>query len=150
MRFPSGWGWDGWLNESEPFLANCDVMIQTSRNEGTPVALIPGMAAGRPFVSTAVGGIVDMACGEPKNLTAGGKWFDNAVLVDSRPEAFVGVLDRLASSPQQIVKMGQLAREFAKAHYRKEALVANLDELYRELLKRKMSPLLHCNHLVST
>jgi len=131
--------WHGWLSDIIPLLSTCDLVIQTSRNEGTPVALIQGMAAGRPFVSTAVGGIVDMTCGEPQELTPGARWFDNAVLVDSRPEAFAAVLDRLASNPQQIITMGQSAREFAKSHYRKEALVAKLDSLYRELLEQKLS-----------
>src|ERR1017187_5628097 len=52
--------WLGWQREILPAMARCDVVLQTSRNEGTPVALIQGMAAARPFVSTAVGGVVDM------------------------------------------------------------------------------------------
>ena len=37
-----------------------DVMALTSKNEGTPVSIIEGMAAGLPVVSTDVGGVTDI------------------------------------------------------------------------------------------
>ena len=37
-----------------------DVVVLTSRNEGTPVALIGVGAAGRPAVATRVGGVADV------------------------------------------------------------------------------------------
>jgi glycosyltransferase involved in cell wall biosynthesis len=137
-EFGSRLVWHGWLRDIIPILASCDVIIQTSRNEGTPVALIQGMAASRPFVSTAVGGVIDMTCGQVRNLTPGGRWFDNAVLVDPRPDAFVRVLQEFASCPAHIVEMGRSARSFAAARYQKDALISNLDSLYRELLQRKL------------
>jgi len=130
--------WHGWKRDITPVLAECDLVIQTSRNEGTPVALIQGMAAGRPFLSTAVGGVVDMTCGEAGHLTAGAMWFDNAVLVEPQPDAFARVFTEFARSPGRIIEMGRSARAFASAHYAKEALISNLDSLYRELLERKL------------
>jgi len=47
---PERFEWLGWREDVETVLAECDVMMQTSRNEGTPVSLIQGMAAGRPCV----------------------------------------------------------------------------------------------------
>ena len=130
--------WHGWQRDITPFVAACDVVVQTSRNEGTPVALIQGMAGGRPFLSTAAGGVVDMTCGEPRSLTPGATWFDNGALVEPQADAFVGALAELARSPERVVEMGGAARLFGSAHYRKEALVANLDSLYRELLEGKL------------
>src|SRR5688572_14953487 len=40
--------------------AGLDVVALTSLNEGTPLSLIEAMAAGRPVISTAVGGVVDL------------------------------------------------------------------------------------------
>ena len=142
--------WHGWQRDITPILGACDVLVQTSRNEGTPVALIQGMAAARPFISTAVGGVVDMTCGPGRDLTPGARWFDNAILVDPRPEAFIQALDELASSQYRIVQMGEAARSFAAAHFRKEALVANLDSLYRELLERKAPHLVRSSRLAAT
>ncbi len=54
----------GWQRDVVPVLARADLVIQTSINEGTPIILMQGMAAARPFISTAVGGVGDMVVGE--------------------------------------------------------------------------------------
>jgi len=118
-------------------MARCDVLLQTSRNEGTPVALIQGMAAARPFVSTAVGGVVDMVSGEAERATGGARWYANAVLADSDANALAGALTELAENRTLVSRMGLAGRAFASQRYRKETLVGNVDALYRELLKKK-------------
>jgi glycosyltransferase involved in cell wall biosynthesis len=130
--------WYGWQHDILPILAKCDVVIQTSRNEGTPVALIQAMAAGRPFVSTAVGGVVDMTTGKARALTPEAAWFNNAVLVNPNAEAFRNVIVRIAQDPQCLVDMGEAARAFASRHYRGDELLSNLDIMYRELLETKL------------
>src|SRR6185503_1751961 len=50
----------GWRKDLESVYADLDVVVNCSRNEGTPVALIEAMAAGRPVVATAVGGTPDL------------------------------------------------------------------------------------------
>lgn len=50
----------GWQTDLPRVLATMDVGVLTSRNEGTPVALIETLAAGRPVVATNVGGVADV------------------------------------------------------------------------------------------
>ena len=50
----------GNLTEIEEALADLDVVALTSLSEGTPVSLIEAMAAGRPVISTRVGGVPDL------------------------------------------------------------------------------------------
>ncbi len=128
--------WLGWQLEILPAVARCDVLLQTSRNEGTPVALIQGMAAARPFVSTAVGGVVDMVSGTPDH-SGGARWYANAVLAESDPGALAGALAMLAKDRALLSCMGVAARAFAAQRYRQETLVKNIDALYRELLGKK-------------
>jgi glycosyltransferase involved in cell wall biosynthesis len=129
--------WLGWQREILPAMARCDVVLQTSRNEGTPVALIQGMAAARPFVSTAVGGVVDMVSGSAERSSDGACWYANGVLVESDATALAGALETLAENRTLVSRMGLAGRAVASRQYRKETLVANVDALYRELLRKK-------------
>lgn len=133
----------GWQRDIAPVLSRCHVLMQTSRNEGTPVALIQGMAAGRPFVSTAVGGVVDMA--GPRLKEAGGcRWHRNGALADPTASAFVSALGEFSGNRELVRLMGIQAREFAAQNYALGALVTRLDRLYAELLVRKKSaPMVH-------
>jgi glycosyltransferase involved in cell wall biosynthesis len=128
--------WLGWQRDVVPVIAQCHLLVQTSRNEGTPVALIEGMAAGRPFVSTPAGGVVDMVAGQERRDAAGARWFSNAVLVDPHPGAFAAVLQRLLEDPGLLCAMGRQAAGFAR-RYELAGLLDNLDRLYRDILSRK-------------
>lgn len=50
----------GWRRDLAGVLADIDVMVNTSLNEGTPVAIIEAMAARVPVVATSVGGVPDL------------------------------------------------------------------------------------------
>jgi glycosyltransferase involved in cell wall biosynthesis len=50
----------GWLNTLADVYEVCDVVALSSLNEGTPLTVIEAMAAGRPVVATAVGGVPDL------------------------------------------------------------------------------------------
>jgi len=138
-RFPGRVEWLGWQQDVSPVIAKCHVLIQTSLNEGTPVAIIQGMAAGRPFLSTAVGGLVDMVEGPELSNGNGCRWFGNGILADAQPEAFASALVRLAEKRDLLADMGRNARDFAARRYRPEALLDNLDHLYREIINRKLA-----------
>lgn len=49
-----------WQTAMDRVLAGLDIVALTSHNEGTPVSLIEAQAAGRPVVSTDVGGVKDV------------------------------------------------------------------------------------------
>ena len=57
----------GWRSNVADIYADLDLNVLVSKNEGTPVTLIEGLACGVPLLSTDVGGIRDFAdedCGE--------------------------------------------------------------------------------------
>ncbi|MGA2588297.1 MAG: glycosyltransferase [Bryobacteraceae bacterium] len=132
--------WLGWQRDILPVLARCHVVLQTSRNEGTPVALIQGMAAARPFVSTAVGGVVDMVSGAVERSSDGARWYANGVLAEPNAAALAGALAALAQDRLRLARMGCEGRAFAYSRHRKELLVGNVDALYRELIRKKLNP----------
>jgi glycosyltransferase involved in cell wall biosynthesis len=137
-RFGPRLVWHGWQKDITPLVEKCHVLVQTSHNEGTPVALIQGMAAARPFLSTAAGGLVDMVAGPVLRTTTGCSWYANGILAEPRPEAFAEALLELHQSGETLTAMGREARLFAATKYSKETLLTGLDSLYRELISNKL------------
>ncbi|MGH9661388.1 MAG: glycosyltransferase, partial [Bryobacteraceae bacterium] len=129
--------WMGWRQDVADVLSPCHVLLQTSRNEGTPVALIQGMAAGRPFVSTPAGGVVDMVAPPVVNKADGCRWFSNGVLAPPAPAALASALIELAENPGLATRMGLAASRFATANYTSQALLESLDQLYSRLLEKR-------------
>ncbi len=50
----------GWRSDVERVYADLDLVVLSSRNEGSPIALIEAMASGRNVVATAAGGVPDV------------------------------------------------------------------------------------------
>ena len=107
--------------------AASDVVALTSANEGTPVTVIEAQAAGRPVVSTDVGGVRDIVRdGESGFVVPAG---DIARVAEH--------LEELAGSAELRLRLGANGRASALARYSVPRLVADVDSLYRELLERE-------------
>lgn len=114
----------GWRRDLDTIYADLDVVALTSINEGTPVTLIEGMAAGRPVVATRVGGVADVVEHERSGL-----------LVDSGDaEACARAVLRLLGDRALGERLGREGRERALARYGAERLVGDVRRLYLELL----------------
>jgi glycosyltransferase involved in cell wall biosynthesis len=120
----------GWRRDLEAVYAGLDIVVNSSRNEGTPVALIEAMAASRPVVATAVGGTPNLlGDGERGLLVPAG---NPAALAD----AILETLDRHEDSARR----AQAARDYVFAHHSVDRLLHDIDELYRELLPPVAAP----------
>ena len=119
----------GWRRDMLSVYGDLDVVVNSSRNEGTPVALIEALAAARPVVATRVGGTPDLLRGgEFGRLVAAG---DASALAD----AILDTLDdRVAAEVRARAGQAHVLREHSAAR-----LVADIDALYRELLAEKMA-----------
>jgi len=116
-----------WRNDIDVINAGLDVIALTSLNEGTPVSLIEAQAAGKPIVSTRVGGISDIVL---ENETA---------LLSNVNDT--GAFQR---NLLQLVENDELRNSFSKkgaAHVQKkfsvERLAHDMANLYYELLDKK-------------
>lgn len=141
--------WHGWLKDIQPLVGRCHVLLQTSINEGTPAALIQGMAAARPFVSTAAGGVIDMVDGPVLRKADGCDWYSNGVLADADGRSIAKALVELSENPEWLGSMGIRARMFAEKRYNKEVLFAGLDSIYRELLNSRECTRINANQEVN-
>jgi len=114
----------GWVRDLVPVYAASDLLAMTSRNEGTPVALIESLASGVTAVAFAVGGVPDV-------LTAA----DLGVLVaPDDVDAFVAAAAALLADPDRRAVMGARARASMLDRYGIDRLVRDLDALYRDLV----------------
>jgi glycosyltransferase involved in cell wall biosynthesis len=114
----------GFRSDVGTVYAACDAIALTSANEGTPVSVIEALAAGRPAVSTDVGGVSDVIRdGRSGFLVPAG---DVAAIADR--------LATLASNPTLRREFGDAGREDVIPRYSVPRLVGDIDALYRRLL----------------
>ena len=117
----------GWTDDLQRFYATIDVFALTSLNEGTPVAGIEAMAAGKPVVATAVGGVPDVV----DSGTTG------TLIPPGSADAFSRSLVDLARRPDERRRMGAAGRERAGSRYSHVRLVDDVERLYMRELRRK-------------
>lgn len=117
--------WLGWRQDLATIYGATDVFLLTSRNEGTPVALIEAMASAVPGVSTDVGGVKDVI--ETPALGVLAPAGDIAALA-------TGVARLLADEALRH-DMGARARASVAARYSIDRLTTDIVNLYHELLQ---------------
>jgi glycosyltransferase involved in cell wall biosynthesis len=120
----------GWVMDLPTLYAALNVVVLTSRNEGTPVALIEAGAAGKPAVATRVGGV--------PYVVQDGK--TGLLVPPGDPRAIAAGVSALLDDPGRARAFGEAARREASSRFRIERLADDLAGLYGELLTRKSFP----------
>ncbi len=124
----------GWQRNMAEIYAHIDLIVSTSRNEGTSVAIIEAMAAGCPFVAPNVGGLIDLTDGEPEPGDGFHK-FANGILVSQRETAaFARGICELVSNAHLRKCMAEAGHEFALKNFCEDRLVRETEALYRRFL----------------
>ncbi len=114
----------GWRADLPAINADLDVATLSSRNEGSPVALIEAMTAERAVVSTRVGGVAD--------VIDDGR---TGVLVPSGNAAALGdAILALIGDPARRRSLGVAARASVYPAYAMSRLIGDIDDLYQQLL----------------
>jgi glycosyltransferase involved in cell wall biosynthesis len=116
--------WLGWRRDLVTVYGATDVFLLTSRNEGTPVAIIEAMASGVPVVSTDVGGVRDVIDSPDVGLVA----------PDGDVTTLAAQVERFLTDATLRRQTGQRARASVIEKYDLDRLVHDIDALYRSLL----------------
>jgi len=117
----------GWRRDIGRVYGGVDVVVLASRNEGTPVALIEALAAGRPVVATRVGGVIDVVRDGETGL----------LVPPGNANALADAMIRLALSASERERMGAAGRRQMIDQFTSDRLVKNIDALYSTALTRK-------------
>jgi glycosyltransferase involved in cell wall biosynthesis len=119
----------GWRSDLETILNELDVVVCSSRNEGTPVALIEAMAAGVPVLSTEVGGVADLVThGETGWLVPPG---DPAAMADG--------IRRLLAEPSLRTCLAAAGQAVALDRYDVARLLSRMEALYTALINERLT-----------
>jgi glycosyltransferase involved in cell wall biosynthesis len=125
----------GLRDDPEEFYPALDLVALTSHNEGTPLTLIEAMANARPVVATRVGGVIDLLGEELSSDNGGWKICERGMAVQPNDaESFAEALEFLIEREIVRRETATRGRMFVETAYSKQRLVADIKNLYDELL----------------
>ncbi len=122
----------GWRSDLAEIYETLNLVALTSRNEGTPLSLIEAMAAGRPVVSTRVGGVPDLV-GDSKDGIPEGEFRKVPVGALARPQdpaGFSSAMAYLLEDAAGSAGLGRAGRGRVREQYSIDRLVTDLESLY--------------------
>ncbi|HXB57839.1 MAG TPA: glycosyltransferase [Vicinamibacteria bacterium] len=117
----------GWRRDIGAVYGDLDVVVNSSRNEGTPVALIEALAASRPVVATRVGGTPDLL----------GEGTRGLLVPPGEAEALAAAILETLRSPEAARRRALAGRDHVLKRHSLSRLIEDVDALYRELLASK-------------
>lgn len=106
--------------------AALDVAVLCSKVEGFPNSLMEAMAAGKPVIGAAVGGIRELIHNK----------FTGLMVADRNPETFTKAIEELLSNPDEAAAMGQRAAAYVRAEFSVEKMVSAYRSLYQHMTSR--------------
>jgi glycosyltransferase involved in cell wall biosynthesis len=122
--------------EASAIYASLDIVALTSRNEGTPLALIEAMACGKPVISTAVGGVVDLLGEVEERIDENGAVFEirarGITAASDDEEGFTAGLKHLLDDERLRQRLAERGRAYVETTHSKERLVIDILRLYRD------------------
>ncbi|MGQ9730190.1 MAG: GT4 family glycosyltransferase PelF [Candidatus Zipacnadales bacterium] len=108
-----------------PDLLNAsDVFVLSSRQEGFPITILEAMAAGKPVVTTNVGGCAEAVVDGETGL----------VVPPEDPQALAEALEYVLTHPDEARRMGEAGRRRVEEHFTVEAMVKKHVEVYKKVI----------------
>jgi glycosyltransferase involved in cell wall biosynthesis len=119
--------------------ASCDLMVSSSRQEGLPMAILEGMAAGLPWIATSVGS-VPMVVRDSQN---------GILIPPENAEVLAKSMIQLMRSTKERTHMGIAARSLTESEFSAERMAADYLRVYSSV-KAKDKKLIRDARKVST
>jgi len=118
----------GWQSDIEKVLSFSDLVLLTSENEGTPVALIQAQMAGIPVLTTNVGSASEVV----KNNQSG-------FCLKYSAEDFADKIELLANNIEMRTSFGIVGKDYAQNNFSLNRLVEDHAQLYQNLVSQSRS-----------
>ncbi len=116
-----------WIKEIDFVYAGLDIVALSSLNEGTPITLIEAQAAGKPIISTNVGGVPDTV------------WENKTALLSKSKDVngYLQNLSRLVTDDNLRLKFSANGWDFVYHKFHYQRMVTEIENLYYEILENK-------------
>jgi glycosyltransferase involved in cell wall biosynthesis len=117
----------GFLSNPFPVVRTLDVLVHPARRDPFPIALLEGMALGRPIVASAVGGIPEMLDDGVSGL----------LVPPGSPDALADAMIRLLRDPAERARLGHAARARLAARFSLEGFAAGMFAAFDDAVARR-------------
>lgn len=117
----------GWVgpDEKATLLAQADIYVLPSYNEGLPMSVLEAMSFGLPVITTTVGGI-------PELITSGR---DGILVRPGDVNGLAAAIGELADDPERRRGLGEAARDRVAQHFSRDAVLKLLTTVYAEVIE---------------
>ncbi|MGH7556106.1 MAG: glycosyltransferase, partial [Longimicrobiales bacterium] len=116
----------GWRGDMPALVSACDVFVLPSLYEGTPLALLEAMGAGKPVIATRIPGISE--------IVSHGQ---TGVLVEpADPVALASSIRSLLGNPAEGLRLGLAAEQIVKTRFNAASMTRDVVDLYEQLAGR--------------
>lgn len=115
--------WAGALENAGTLMKAFDVLVLSSRTEGTPVVLLEAMAAGVPVIATRVGGVPDVVSEQEAILVA-----------PEDPPALAAAMQSVLRDPAAARRRADAATQRLHSEFSAQQWLARYDIVYRGCL----------------
>jgi glycosyltransferase involved in cell wall biosynthesis len=114
----------GWITDTCALYEGIDLLLLTSKNEGTPVTIIEALAFGVPVVAREVGGVADIF-----------DFYDREYLIEGdNPNEYVDAVKRMVTGGMIVPAE---TSEKVKSFYSAKRLVSDVEKLYMDTMIQK-------------
>lgn len=120
--------WGGFVNDTSALYSAIDVLVLPSTYEPFGRVLIEAMAAGKPVISTRVGGI-------PEVVEDG---ITGLLVPPEDPKALAKAIAELIDNPALARRFGEKGRERVEKYFNAKTNTRQLERIYNQIIERRM------------
>jgi glycosyltransferase involved in cell wall biosynthesis len=117
--------WHGLVQDMGRHMPALDLLVLSSRSEGTPIVLFEAMAAGTPVVATCVGGVPDVVGAE------------EALLVEPDAGQIAGAVRRVFDDPVSAAQRAERARARLERCFARQPWIRRYERIYRDAMSAR-------------
>jgi glycosyltransferase involved in cell wall biosynthesis len=128
LGLESSVSWRGEMPRAARFLGAFDLLVNSSRTEGTPITLFEAMHAGVPIVATSVGGVPDVVSSS-----------EGILIQPEDPAALASAIRRVHDAPADARNRAAQARDRLEKEFAAAPWIDSYGRIYERAIANRVS-----------